>query len=400
MMLLMLLATLFQTEAVAQSDEPIAQVIERGLQRATSQSLLLAQSLQDKQNALPRTFENGKVQTVRYDHWVSGFFPGLLWMLYENNGDEQFRRFAELYTDRVEPAKKLTNTHDLGFMLYCSFGQGYRLTANRHYLDVISEGTQSLLTRWNPKLGVIRSWDFGKQWQYPVIIDNMMNLEMLCFMTHQTSDRRYMKVAETHAQTTIRNHFRGDYSTFHVVSYDTISGRPHAKNTAQGYADGSAWARGQAWGLYGYTMMYRETHNRRYLKQARRIASFLLNHPRLPADGVPYWDYDAPDIPNAKRDASAAAIMASALIELSQLDKSKMAAKWMALAQKQLRTLSSPEYLAEEGEQGGFVLKHSVGHMPEKREVDVPLTYADYYYVEALMRLKSAYGLRLTAYGL
>jgi hypothetical protein len=360
----------------------------------------LAQSLQDKQNALPRTFENGKVQTVRYDHWVSGFFPGLLWMLYENNGDEQFRRFAELYTDRVEPAKKLTNTHDLGFMLYCSFGQGYRLTANRHYLDVISEGTQSLLTRWNPKLGVIRSWDFGKQWQYPVIIDNMMNLEMLCFMTHQTSDRRYMKVAETHAQTTIRNHFRGDYSTYHVVSYDTISGRPHAKNTAQGYADGSAWARGQAWGLYGYTMMYRETHNRRYLKQARRIASFLLNHPRLPADGVPYWDYDAPDIPNAKRDASAAAIMASALIELSQLDKSKMAAKWMALAQKQLRTLSSPDYLAEEGEQGGFVLKHSVGHMPEKREVDVPLTYADYYYVEALMRLKLAYRLPLTAYSL
>ena len=216
----------------------------------------------------------------------------------------------------------------------------------------------------------------------------MMNLEMLCFMTRQTTDSRYMKVAETHAKTTIRNHFRKDNSTFHVVSYDTLSGQPHAKNTAQGYADGSAWARGQAWGLYGYTMMYRETHNRIYLKQARKIAAFLMNHPRLPADGVPYWDYDAPDIPNAKRDASAAAIMASALIELSQLDKSKMAPKYLALAEKQLRTLSSPEFLAEEGEQGGFVLKHSVGHMPEKREVDVPLTYADYYYVEALMRLK------------
>ncbi|MBP5630761.1 MAG: glycosyl hydrolase family 88, partial [Bacteroidaceae bacterium] len=150
---------------VAQSNEPMTQVIERGLERAASQSLLLANSLKDKQNALPRSFESGKLQTIRYDHWVSGFFPGVLWMLYENSGDEQFRRFAELYTDRVEPAKKLTNTHDLGFMLYCSFGQGYRLTANRHYLDVISEGTQSLLTRWNPKLGVIRSWDFGKQWQ-------------------------------------------------------------------------------------------------------------------------------------------------------------------------------------------------------------------------------------------
>ena len=386
--LLMLLVALFPMKSMAQ-EEPMSQVIERGLQRATSQSLLMANLLKDKKEALPRTYENGQLQTCRYDNWVSGFFPGVLWMLFENNGDEQMRRFAELYTDRVEPAKKLTNTHDLGFMLYCSFGQGYRLTGNKHYLDVIKEGTQSLLTRWNPKLGVIRSWDFGKQWQYPVIIDNMMNLEMLCFMTREFSDRRYVKVAETHAKTTIKNHFREDNSTFHVVSYDTITGQPHAKNTAQGYADGSAWARGQAWGLYGYTMMYRETQNRLYLEQARKIATFLLNHPRLPADGVPYWDYDAPNIPNAKRDASAAAIMASALIELSQLDPSNMASKWLALAEKQLRTLSSPAYLAAEGEQGGFVLKHGLGHMPEKREIDVPLTYGDYYYIEALMRLKT-----------
>lgn len=388
MMLLTLLVALFPMGAAAQSEEPMSQVIERGLQRAASQSLLMANSLKDKQDLLPRTYENGQLKTIRYDHWVSGFFPGVLWMLYENNGDEQFRTYAELFTDRVEPAKKLTNTHDLGFMLFCSFGQGYRLTGNQHYLDVISEGTHSLLTRWNPKLGVIRSWDFGKQWQYPVIIDNMMNLEMLCFMTHKFSDPRYQKIAETHAKTTIKNHFRKDYSTFHVVSYDTITGKPHAKNTAQGYADGSAWARGQAWGLYGYTMMYRETGNRLYLKQARKIATFLMNHPRLPADKVPYWDYDAPDIPNAKRDASAAAIMASALIELSQLDHSKMAPQWLALAEKQLRSLSSPAYLAEEGEQGGFILKHGLGHMPEKNEIDVPLTYGDYYYVEALMRLK------------
>ena len=385
--LLMLLVALFPMRSMAQ-EEPMSQVIESGLKRATSQSMLLANSLKDRKDQLPRTYENGKLQTCRYDHWVSGFFPGVLWMLYENNGDEQLRHFAELYTNRVEPAKKLTNTHDLGFMLYCSFGQGYRITGNKHYLDVINEGTQSLLTRWNSKLGVIRSWDFGKQWQYPVIIDNMMNLEMLCFMTREFSDRRYVKVAETHAKTTIKNHFREDNSTFHVVSYDTITGQPHAKNTAQGYADGSAWARGQAWGLYGYTMMYRETQNSLYLEQARKIATFLQNHPRLPADGVPYWDYDAPDIPNAKRDASAAAIMASALIELSQLDPSNMAPKWLELAEKQLRTLSSPEYLAEEGELGGLILKHGVGHMPEKREIDVPLTYGDYYYIEALMRLK------------
>ena len=368
--------------------EPMEQVVERGLRRATNQSLLLADALKERQDALPRTFEKGAVQTIRYDHWVSGFFPGVLWLLYENAGNQQLRQLAEMYTDRVEPAKRVTNTHDLGFMLYCSFGQGYRLTGNRHYLDVIKEGTQSLLTRWNGRLGVIKSWESGPKWQYPVIIDNMMNLEMLCFMTRETGGRRYERIAERHANTTMKNHFREDYSTYHVVSYDTITGQPHAKNTHQGYADGSSWARGQAWGLYGYTMMYRETLNPRYLHQAQQIGKFLMNHPRLPEDKVPYWDYDAPDIPNAKRDASAAAIMASALIELSQLDPSELAPQWLALAKKQLRTLSAPEYLAKEGEQGGFIIKHGVGFHRAGAEVDVPLTYGDYYYVEALMRMK------------
>lgn len=170
--------------------EPMEQVVERGLQRASSQSLLLADALKERQDALPRTFEKGAVQTIRYDHWVSGFFPGVLWLLYENAGNQQLRQLAEMYTDRVEPAKRVTNTHDLGFMLYCSFGQGYRLTGNRHYLDVIKEGTQSLLTRWNDCLGVIKSWESGPKWQYPVIIDNTMNLEMLCFMTRETAYRR------------------------------------------------------------------------------------------------------------------------------------------------------------------------------------------------------------------
>ena len=385
LLLLALTAVSMKSQTV---HEPMEQVVERGLQRATSQSLLLAEALKERQDALPRTFEKGAVQTIRYDHWVSGFFPGVLWMLYENTGNQQLRQYAEMYTDRVEPAKRVTNTHDLGFMLYCSFGQGYRLTGNRHYLDVIKEGTQSLLTRWNDRLGVIKSWKSGPKWQYPVIIDNMMNLEMLCFMTRETGDRRYERIAERHANTTIKNHFREDYSTYHVVSYDTITGQPHAKNTHQGYADGSSWARGQAWGLYGYTMMYRETLNPRYLHQAQQIGKFLMNHPRLPEDKVPYWDYDAPDIPNAKRDASAAAIMASALIELSQLDPSELAPQWLALAKKQLRTLSAPEYLAKEGEQGGFIIKHGVGFQRAGAEVDVPLTYGDYYYVEALMRMK------------
>lgn len=368
-------------------EESINQVIERGLNRAESQSLILAKKLENREGVLPRTYENDRLQTVFYDHWVSGFFPGILWLLYENSQNIQFREYAELYTARVEPEKKMKNTHDLGFMLYCSFGQGYRLTKNPHYLNVIKEGSENLLTRWNPKLGVIKSWE-RKQWQYPVIIDNMMNLEMLCFMTREFSDRTYVKIAETHAQTTLKNHFRTDYSTYHVVSYDTITGIPHTKRTAQGYADYSSWARGQAWGLYGYTMMYRETLNPIYLEQARKIGNFLVSHPRLPEDKVPYWDYDDPQIPNAKRDASAASIMASAFIELSQLDPSNMASIWLATAEKQLRTLSSPEYLAEAGTMGGFIIKHGVGDLRSKNEVDVPLSYGDYYYIEALLRLK------------
>ncbi len=399
-MFTMLLMALLPLGAMAQNkssrtvqaakQEPITQVIERGLKRAASQSLLLANSMKNHPDQLPQTYEHGELKTVRYDNWVSGFFPGVLWMLYDYTNDEQYRRLAHHFTEIVEPAKKLYNTHDIGFMLYCSFGQGYNLTAKQYYLDVIYEGTQNLLCRWNEDLGVFRSWDFGKQWQYPVIIDNMMNLEILCFMSRQYDDPYYKEVAEIHAKNTLKHHFRDDFSSYHVVSYDTITGLPHAKNTAQGYSDNSAWARGQSWGLYGFTMIYRETRNPIFLEQARNIATFLMNHPRLPADKVPYWDYDAPGTENGNclRDASAAAIMASALIELSQFDRTEMGPKWMELAEQQIRTLTSPAYLAEEGEQGGFILKHGVGNMPAKNEVDVPLTYADYYYVEALMRLK------------
>lgn len=366
----------------------MGEVIERGLSLSRSQSLIMAQTLADQEGRFPRSFENGKLITSDYRWWCSGFFPGVLWQLYADKPSEQFRSYAELFTDRTEPVKHMTDTHDLGFMLYCSFGQGYNITGNTRYLDIISEGTQNLLTRYDARLGVIKSWESGNRWKYPVIIDNMMNLEMLCFMTRETNDRHYVQVAETHANTTMKNHFREDYSTYHVVSYDPATGQPHAKNTAQGFADNSAWARGQAWGLYGYTMMYRETLQPRYLEQARHIAQFITSHPRLPEDGIPYWDFDAPDIPNAPRDASAGAVMASAFIELSQLDPTAEASKWLAMAEKQLRSLTSPAYLANVGEQGGFILKHSVGSLPGKSEVDVPLTYADYYYIEALLRMK------------
>lgn len=375
-------------------------MIERGLERSRIQAGYMASILENMPDRFPRTYENGKLVTEDYRWWVSGFFPGVLWQLYADNRDPQLLSWARMMTSRAEPVKWMTDTHDLGFMLHCSFGQGYKLTGDAHYLDVLETGVKSLLTRWSPELGVIKSWESSPRWKYPVIIDNMMNLEYLCFMARETGDKQLTDIARRHADTTLKNHFREDYSSFHVVSYDPATGAPHAKNTAQGYADGSAWARGQAWGLYGYTMMYRETLDTRYLDQARHIARFLVHHPRLPEDKVPYWDFDAPDIPDAPRDASAAAIMASALIELSTLDPTEEAALWLETAQQQLRSLSSEKYLAQPGTNAGFILLHSTGNYPAKSEVDVPLTYADYYYVEALLRLKALLSHRGGAQGL
>ena len=369
-------------------EEPLSGVIERGLNVSRQQTLLLDKEMEAKENRLPKTYENCVLQTANYKYWISGFFPGVLWYLYEDTPTEELKKYAELYTLRVMPAKDMTSTHDLGFMLYCSFGNGYRLTGNKSYMDVMKVGAESLASRYNDKVGAIKSWNSNKKWQFPVIIDNMMNLEFLSFMALNTGNNRFKEIADKHAKTTLSNHFRSDNSCYHVVSYDTITGIPHAKQTHQGYADNSSWARGQAWALYGYTMMYRETNNKVYLEQARKVALFIKNHPNLPEDKVPYWDFDAPDIPKAYRDASAAAIMASAFLELSSLDKSEDRIEWLKLGEQQIRSLSSPLYLAEPNTNGGFILKHSVGNFNKKSEVDVPLTYADYYYVEALLRLK------------
>jgi hypothetical protein len=372
--------------------EPMSAVIERGLQTATQQAVLMARELENQEGKLPKTIRpDGTLETSDYAWWCSGFFPGELWYLYENNPTPELKKYAELFTNRVEPARYLTNTHDLGFMLFCSFGNGLRITQDPHYKDVLITGAHSLATRYNPIVCAIKSWDSNKNvWQYPVIIDNMMNLELFTWATKETGNEMFREIADSHAVKTIGNHFRPDYSSYHVVSYDTITGIAHIKQTHQGFSDESAWARGQAWGLYGYTMMARETGNNEYLEQARNIAGFLMNHPNLPADKIPYWDFDAPA--GAPRDASAAAVMASALIELSQLDKGVFGKQCLALAEQQIRSLSTPEYLAEPGTNLCFTLMHSTGHLPGNSEVDVPLSYADYYYVEALLRLKKLIG--------
>jgi hypothetical protein len=334
---------------------------------------------------IPRTFEHGKIVTVAPKDWTSGFIAGSLWYLYEFSRDPKWLAAAQDYTVRLESIKDYPGSHDVGFMLGCSYGHGYRITKNPDYQKVLLQGAATLSTRYNPTVGQIRSWDHGK-WKFPVIIDNMMNLEFLMFAARESGENRFKEISISHADNTLKNHFRPDSSSFHVVDYDPSNGEVVAKKTHQGAADDSAWARGQAWALYGYTMMFRETQKPAYLEQAVKVGNFILNHPRLPADKIPYWDFDAPDIPSAPRDASAAAVMSSALIELSGMTQGDASAAFLNLARQQLTSLSSPAYLAKPGENGGFILMHSVGNMPKNSEIDVPINYADYYFLEALIR--------------
>jgi unsaturated chondroitin disaccharide hydrolase len=368
--------------------EPISKVIDESLALSEQQCRAMAKSLASQPGLLPRTIgKNGKLQTCKPNWWVSGFFAGTLWYLYENTHQADLKCLADTFTARVRSQQYSTDNHDVGFMINCSFGNGYRLTQNPEYKSVLCNAAKSLSTRFRASTGCIRSWDWGK-WQYPVIIDNMMNLELLFSASRESGNKSFYNIATSHANTTLNNHFRPDGSCFHVVSYDTITGKALTHQTRQGYADSSSWARGQGWALYGYTFCYRETKNPAYLAQARKIATFILHHPRLPDDKIPYWDFDDPAIPNTLRDASAGAIICSALIELSMYVDQKTSKEYLNVAGQQIRTLSSPQYRAKEGENCNFILMHSVGSKPEKTEVDVPLTYADYYFVEALVRYK------------
>ncbi|HEY0175423.1 MAG TPA: glycoside hydrolase family 88 protein [Pedobacter sp.] len=325
----------------------------------------------------------GNLIMIPSKDWCSGFFPGELWYLYEYTKNEKWLEQAKRFTAYIEPEKNNGGTHDMGFKIYSSVGNGYRLTKDPHYNEVIIAAAKTLSTRFNPIVGSIKSWDNRKNWKFPVIIDNMMNLELLFAATQLTGDSSYYKIAVAHANTAMKNHFRPDYSSYHVIDYDPETGQVLHKQTHQGYADESAWARGQAWGLYGFTLCYRETGNKAYLKQAENIAGFIFNNPNLPADLIPYWDFNDPAIPNVPRDASAAAIMASALYELSTY--SKNAKSYQAKADQIIKSLSS-HYQAKPGGDKGFLLIHSTGHKPAGSEIDVPIIYADYYYLEALLK--------------
>jgi unsaturated chondroitin disaccharide hydrolase len=375
----------FSTMACNHSSTDPSSMAEESLDVAAQQLSLSIESLGDTDQN-PRTAENDVLRQVGSRDWTSGFYPGCLWFLYEYTGDEKFLEAARHFTMNLEKEQFNDGTHDLGFMMYCSFGNGYRLAKVEGYKEVIIQSARTLCTRFNPNVGCIKSWDHNQdKWQYPVIIDNMMNLELLFWVAKETDDTGMYNIALSHAETTMKNHYRADHSSWHVVDYDTITGEVLHRHTHQGYAHESAWARGQSWGFYGFTMVYRETGEKKFLDHAKGIADFLLNHENLPEDMVPYWDYDAPNIPDEPRDASAAAIMCSGLYELSTYlgDEGE---QYKGAADKILRSLSSDKYRAKIGENNNFILMHSVGHLPNNSEIDVPIIYADYYFIEACLR--------------
>ncbi len=376
---------ILSTMACNQSSSDTSKIAKESLDVAAQQLSLSIESLGDTDQN-PRTAENGILRQVRSRDWTSGFYPGCLWFLYEHTGDEKFLEAAKHFTMNLEQMQYYDGTHDLGFMMYCSFGNGYRLTKEADYRDVLIQSARTLATRFNPNVGCIKSWDHNQdKWQYPVIIDNMMNLELLFWVAKETDDTDLYDLAVTHAETTMKNHYRADYSSWHVLDYDTITGEVLHRHTHQGYAHESAWARGQSWGFYGFTMVYRETGDQKFLDHARSIADFLLNHENLPGDMVPYWDFNAPNIPDEPRDASAAAILCSGLYELST-HLGAEGEKYKLAADKILTSLSSEKYRAAIGENNNFILMHSVGHLPNNSEIDVPIIYADYYFIEACMR--------------
>lgn len=352
----------------------------------------------------PRTKVNERLEVTWYGDWTSGFFPGTMWYLYELTGDNLWKDKAEEWTTMLEPHKMLKDHHDIGFIMYCSFGNAERLAHKPVYKKILLQSAESLCSRYNDTVEAIESWNYrkawnGNEWFFPVIIDNMMNLELLCYATKVSGNPKYKEIAIKHANTTLRNHFRDDFSSFHVVNYDETTGCPIHRQTCQGFSDNSTWARGQAWAIYGYTMMYRETLIPEYLEAAKKFTAYFVNH--LEKDMIPLWDFNAgqdgyiPDgnsyaknfsgTTSGPRDASAAAIVCSALFELGEITKDKY---YTDTAIKMLKSLASPIYRAKLGTNANFMIMHCTGSIPHQSEIDQPLVYADYYFTEALTRYK------------
>lgn len=373
-------------------ENQLERMIDKAFSNAIEQYGMLADSLlREAPGMLPHSRqEDGRITLVKPSGWTSGFFPGSLWYIYEYSGDERFKEFADTFDSYLFDQQFDTGTHDIGFMMYCSYGNGMRIAPDSAKRDILIHSAESLMSRFNPVVGGIKSWDVEVKsgWLYPVIIDNMMNLELLLWASEATGNVAFEEVARTHANTTMKNHFREDNSSFHVVNYDAETGDVLFRGTHQGLSDNSAWARGQGWGLYGFTVLYRFTSDEAYLNQAKAIAEYILSRPTMPKDKIPYWDFMA-DGEKSPRDASAASLYASALLELSGYVDKAARNRYIRYATDILRSLSGAEYTAAPGTNGRFLLRHATTSFPTNKEVDKPLNYADYYYLEALLRLRA-----------
>ena len=339
--------------------------------------------------SFPRSYNQieKQVKKVPSKDWTSGFFAGNLWQIYEITQDTAYKNKAKVWTAFIEKEKLNDNTHDMGFKVYCSFGNGLKHFDNEKYKSIIVKSANTLITRYNDDVKSLRSWDFNKKtWQFPVIIDNMMNLELLFEASKLSGDSIYHKIAVTHANTTLKNHFRSDNSSWHVLDYDSLSGDVRMKVTHQGHDDNSVWSRGQAWAIYGYTMAYRYTEDKKYLNQAQATAEFFLNHPQLPKNGIPYWDLSDPKIPEAPLDVSASTIIASAFTELYDYTNET---KYLDYSKSLVETLKTDKFLLNADFEKPFILDHSTGNWPKNDEIDGPIVYADYYFLETLLRLKN-----------
>jgi len=368
------------------SDTGAGQDIQKQIEYCAAQATKTLATIPDT-GVLPRSIPNNAKywKFVGYGDWTSGFWPGELWYLYEATGEQKFLIAADKYTRLLTPLSvNKASDHDLGFQVFNSFGNGYRITKDPGYKEIILRTADTLATLYNPKVGTIQSWPHNDHGGHNTIIDNMMNLELLFWASKNGGNKKLYDIAVKHAETTMANHFRDDHSAYHVLVYDPQTGQKIKGVTAQGFADDSMWARGQAWAIYGFTMVYRETKDPKFLEFANKVARVYLD--RLPKDLIPYWDFNAPGIPNEPRDASAAAITASALLELSTLTADKSLKKeYRSKAEKMLAELSA-KYQSHS--LNNAFLMHSTGHKPAGSEIDCSIVYADYYYLEALLRLK------------
>ena len=401
-------------------------IIQENIEHAKAQLAYLIEASEANDTLqIPSTFKNGEIEFVPTDDWVSGFFAGTLWYMYELTGDEYYAQQAQKHTEILHEIQFLKWHHDVGFMVYDSYGNGLRLKNIPGYDTVLVNTAKSLATRFRPAAGILQSWNTHnpaqwqahRGWDCPVIIDNMMNLELLFKVTEMTGDKTYSDIAISHADKTLENHYRDDFSTYHVVDYSDETGEVRGRYTAQGIADESRWARGQSWSIYGFTVAYRFTGDERYLQRAKDVANYLfVEEDNMPEDLVPLWDFDIVEFSNALpeneflyknlqdknlpkayteiRDVSSAAINASALYELYWHTKDEFYKK---TADKIIESLSTDAYRAKVGENGGFIFMHSVGSLPHSllnieagrtnsHNIDVPLNYADYYFLEALIR--------------